>query len=161
MEPVHVLHFYYTRASTIKECLRRQKRYHWRDIFRFDKQPNLGAFVKNLSFFRKLQFRSLVQVQESMHLLLVFYSLLFVVIEGYQQLSHRDATIDNLLKSDNVDLLRRFRNGVFHFQEEFESEKILKFLEQPETEVWTRMVFKEFGRFFLERAEYFFAQNNY
>ena len=63
-----------------------------------------------------------------------------------------------LLKSDIVALLKRFRNAVFHFQKDLESEKLLVFLEKPETEMWTQQVFKAFGRFFLEQSEKFFEK---
>jgi hypothetical protein len=44
-----------------------------------------------------------------------FYASLFVVIEGWRDLRLSDVEIDELLRSDNTELLRRFRNGVFHF----------------------------------------------
>jgi hypothetical protein len=45
-----------------------------------------------------------------------WYGDLYVVIEGWTALGLSDIKIDALLKSPNVELLRRYRNGVFHFQ---------------------------------------------
>jgi hypothetical protein len=47
-----------------------------------------------------------------------WYAALYVVIEGWRDLGLADATIDALLQSPNVDLLKRYRNGVFHFQKD-------------------------------------------
>jgi hypothetical protein len=44
-----------------------------------------------------------------------WYAGLYVVIEGWKGLGLRDEKIDSLLDSPNVDLLRRYRNGVFSF----------------------------------------------
>ncbi|GBR75862.1 hypothetical protein NO2_0494 [Candidatus Termititenax persephonae] len=54
-----------------------------------------------------------------------WYSALYVVIEGYWELGLRDKTIDSLLDKEKVRLLKLFRNGTFHFQKEYYSEKIL------------------------------------
>ena len=45
-----------------------------------------------------------------------WYGGLYAVIEGWQELGLTDPTIDRLLESPNVELLRRYRNGVFHYQ---------------------------------------------
>jgi hypothetical protein len=44
-----------------------------------------------------------------------WYGGLYVVIEGWRELKLTDNTIDILLQSPNVELLRRYRNAVFHF----------------------------------------------
>jgi len=45
-----------------------------------------------------------------------WYGSLYVVIEGWWQLRLTDPKIDALIASENVKLLQRYRNGVFHFQ---------------------------------------------
>jgi hypothetical protein len=45
-----------------------------------------------------------------------WYAGLFVVCEGWQDLKLADSEIDGLLASSNLELLKRFRNGVYHFQ---------------------------------------------
>jgi hypothetical protein len=69
----------------------------------------------------------------------VWYGLLFVVIEGYQDMkvSHPSPRIDEILKDEElVDHLRRFRNAVFHFQNEPYHDKMLDFLSLPGVEAW-------------------------
>jgi hypothetical protein len=48
-----------------------------------------------------------------------WYGGLYVVIEGWQRLRLSDSTIDELLASPNVRLLKKYRNGVFHFQKAY------------------------------------------
>jgi Resolvase, N terminal domain len=59
-----------------------------------------------------------------------WYGGLYVVIEGWQELSLSDAVIDATLQSPNVDLLRRYRNGVFHFQRDYNDERFLAFMQR-------------------------------
>jgi hypothetical protein len=46
---------------------------------------------------------------------------------------------------------------VFHFQTELTSEKLMAFLETPETETWSQEVFRNFGRFLLQQSEQYFT----
>ena len=48
-----------------------------------------------------------------------WYGTLFTVIEGWQDLHLEDHKIENLLVSDKIELLRRYRNGVFHYQKTY------------------------------------------
>jgi len=47
-----------------------------------------------------------------------WYASLWVVVEGWKELELDDSSIDKLLNAapEYVDLLRRYRNGVFHYQ---------------------------------------------
>ena len=58
-----------------------------------------------------------------------WYSYLYVVIEGYKELELHDIEIDELINSDHVDRLRRFRNSTFHYQKEWLSHKTLEIFE--------------------------------
>jgi hypothetical protein len=83
-----------------------------------------------------------------------WYGGLYVVIEGWRKLMLTDTVIDGLLQSPNVELLRRYRNGVFHFQPEYNDQRFLEFMEQGVDEVnWVRSVNEQFGRYFLESGE--------
>jgi hypothetical protein len=42
-----------------------------------------------------------------------------VVCEGWQELKLVDPEIDVLLKSPHLDVLRRFRHGVYHYQADY------------------------------------------
>lgn len=83
-----------------------------------------------------------------------WYAGLFVVIEGWRHLGMADETIDALLQSPNVDLLRRYRNGVFHFQQEYYDSRFLQFIADGTNCVeWIRTLNQEFGRYFLTREK--------
>lgn len=74
---------------------------------------------------------------------------LYVVIEGWQQLGLKDKSIGALLNSKNVQLLRRYRNGVFHFQKDYFDERFLGFLRDGINRLeWIRKLHQEFDRFF-------------
>ncbi len=80
-----------------------------------------------------------------------WYGGLYVVIEGWKKLGLSDPTIDSALHSPNVDLLRRYRNGVFHFQKKYYDDRFMKFMSDGQDCVlWVRDLNREFGRFFLE-----------
>lgn len=84
------------------------------------------------------------------HYMSYWYAGLFVVIEGWREMGLQDQEIANLLDSPNVDLLRRYRNGVFHFQRTYFDERFLAFIRDGEDVVdWVRSLNSAFGRFFL------------
>ena len=79
----------------------------------------------------------------------VWYALLYVVIEGYNELKLNDPDIDELLtRSEYVDALRRFRNATFHYQADPVSDKLMTFLELADATDWARCLSKAFGLFF-------------
>jgi hypothetical protein len=74
---------------------------------------------------------------------------LYVVIEGWQELNLKDKEVDSLLKSPNVNLLRRYRNGVFHFQRDYFDERFIGFLRDGVSRIeWVQALHGEFERFF-------------
>jgi hypothetical protein len=76
---------------------------------------------------------------------------MYVVIEGWKKASLSDPIIDELLSvyPDYVDLLRRFRNGVFHFQSEMYDKRLSDFVQNgSETLLWAFALFYEFKRFY-------------
>ncbi|OGX08179.1 MAG: hypothetical protein A2Z88_03290 [Omnitrophica WOR_2 bacterium GWA2_47_8] len=80
-----------------------------------------------------------------------WYGGLYVVIEGWKRLELVDETVNQLLRSKNVGLLKRYRHGVFHFQPNYNDKKFLDFIVDGENCVeWIRQLNLEFGRFFLE-----------
>lgn len=79
-----------------------------------------------------------------------WYGALFVLIEGWQFLKLHDEAIDKLLESPYLDLLRRYRNAVFHFQSKFSDKRFVELMLSGEECVdWVRQVHAEFGRYFL------------
>ncbi len=80
-----------------------------------------------------------------------WYSSLYVVIEGWRELNLKDDRIDTLLKSSNLDYLKRFRNGVFHFQRDYLDNRLIEFLSSNENPVkWVRELNLAFNEWFIE-----------
>lgn len=89
------------------------------------------------------------QAHSAFLMLSVWYGLLYVVIEGYQNLGLSDAPLDTLLSDlDRVSALRRFRNATFHYQEDPISKKIIEFLDAPESEIWINNVNRALKNYF-------------
>jgi len=79
------------------------------------------------------------QLHSSFMRLSVWYSLLRVVVEGYQELKLSDPKVDEYLqKTEYVEALRRFRNAMFHYQADPFSEKLMAFLELQDATDWAR-----------------------
>jgi hypothetical protein len=71
-------------------------------------------------------------------------------VEGYKELGLEDEIIDDLLSNaEIVSMLRRFRNATFHYQDDPINEKLLAFLEEPESEIWINRLNDGFKNFFL------------
>ncbi len=57
-----------------------------------------------------------------------WYAGLYVVIEGWHELGLSDPAINALLESPNIDLLKRYRHGVCHFQREYFDKRFTDFV---------------------------------
>jgi hypothetical protein len=82
-----------------------------------------------------------------------YYGSLFVVIEGWEEIGLKDAVIESLLRHPAAykDLLRRFRNGAFHYRPSVIDHKTLGIMKKGEEHVlWVRALHDEFIRFFRE-----------
>ena len=81
----------------------------------------------------------------------VFYALVYVVIEGYKELGCKYDKVDTLLEqSEYVERLRRFRNAVFHYQDDLINQKMLEFVDTPDSENWLKNLNEAFQQFFLD-----------
>lgn len=79
-----------------------------------------------------------------------WYASLYVVIEGWEKLRLSDPIIDALLLSGNVALLKRYRDGTFHYHKDYNDKKFIALIEKGENVVeWIRSLNLEFGRWFL------------
>ena len=76
-----------------------------------------------------------------------FYGAMFAVIEGWRELGLHDTEIDELLTSPNVGLLRRHRNGAFHFQKDYFDSRFVEFISAEDSVDWIRKLRREFGRY--------------
>ena len=80
-----------------------------------------------------------------------WYGGLYVVIEGWFELGLKDQVIDPLLKSPNVALLKRYRNGIFHFQKDYMDERFHEFMASNDCVPWVRHLTNAFGDYFAAR----------
>jgi len=82
-----------------------------------------------------------------------WYGGLFVVIEGWRELKLHDPKIDKLIDSPNVDLLRRYRNGAFHFQKNYFDDRFQGFMKEQDSVQWVRDLNRAFGNYFLRELK--------
>ena len=77
-----------------------------------------------------------------------WYATLYVVIEGWRNLGLSDPTVDTLLASPYVALLKRYRHGVFHFQKDYFDKRYLDFVDEgKEGLIWVRSLHKAFFQY--------------
>lgn len=79
----------------------------------------------------------------------LWYAALYVVVEGWRELGLRDAAVDRLLTSPNTDLLKRYRNGVCHFQKGWLDARLEEFMASKDSAAWVRELHSAFGAYFL------------
>jgi hypothetical protein len=85
------------------------------------------------------EFMQAAQLHSSFMRLSVWYSLLRVVVEGYQELKLSDPKVDEYLqKTEYVEALRRFRNAMLHYQADPLSDKLMEFLLLDDATDWAR-----------------------
>lgn len=92
-----------------------------------------------------------------------WYASLWVVIEGWQKAAFDDAAIDRLLNGSGrfCERLRRYRNGIYHYQPRLLEPRLLNFLaEADETVPWVDTLHDEFLRFFEEMLSTFPGKEN-
>jgi hypothetical protein len=114
------------------------------DFDRYFKDPNEQSWVDKGNSL-------LFLISKSGLAMCLWYGTLFVVVEGWQEAKLSDPEIDRLLASPNVPLLKRFRNGMFHFQsDQWLSPKLSDFFDpKNNTVAWVRALTREFRRYFL------------
>ncbi len=77
----------------------------------------------------------------------------WVVIEGWQEAGFHDSVIDTLLEGapDILDLLRRYRNAVFHYQPGMWDDRFDAFMQSAQEHVlWISSLHNEFLRYFWD-----------
>lgn len=82
-----------------------------------------------------------------------WFASVWVVIEGWRENRMSDPVIDKLLNAypDFCELLRRFRNGVYHYQPELFDQRLTALPRNgEESQFWVYALFYEFKRFFWE-----------
>lgn len=80
----------------------------------------------------------------------VWYSLLYVVVEGYQELGQKFKPLEEVLTNGNyVNLLRRYRNATFHYQPDALNDKLIDFLDEKDSEIWIKELNKQLEAFLM------------
>ncbi len=102
-----------------------------------------------------------------------WYGGLYVVAEGWEDLGLSDSEIDTLLDTPTgrkverpankfsgatadvvdetvLDVLRRYRNGAFHYQRNYLDDRFVDFMKVEDSASWARTLNRAFGRYFLE-----------
>jgi hypothetical protein len=77
-----------------------------------------------------------------------------VVCEGWQELKLSDAEIDGLLASPHLEILKRFRHGVYHFQADYFDKRFMGALVLGQDfDNWVSSLANAFARFLSEWIE--------
>jgi len=81
--------------------------------------------------------------------------MLYVVVEGWQDADLSDPEVDRLLASPNTNLLKRFRNGMFHFQkDQWLPTKLSDFFDPANKTVeWVRTLTTELRRYLMAEMQ--------
>lgn len=83
----------------------------------------------------------------------IWLSYLHVLSEGWAELRMKDPIVDQLLQSKNLSVLRRFRNGTFHFQRVYFDQRFTNFLLDTDGSLaWAGELHAAFSNWFLEQA---------
>jgi hypothetical protein len=78
-----------------------------------------------------------------------WYAGLYVVCEGWQELKPSDHEIEDLLNSPHLDVLKRFRNGVYHYQADYFDKRLLDaFTLGSDFDEWIESLTHAFGKYF-------------
>lgn len=76
----------------------------------------------------------------------------FCFFRSLKKLEIDEPEINILINSTNYELLKRFRNAIFHYQKDYFSEKTMNFIESEENPViWIRALHKKISDWFLEK----------
>jgi hypothetical protein len=77
-----------------------------------------------------------------------WYAGLYVVCEGWRELRLSDPEIDGLLASTNLELLKRFRHGVYHFQPDYFDKRLMNpFVLGKDFDDWVKYLTHAFARY--------------
>lgn len=95
----------------------------------------------------------------SVEIVFVYHALLYVCIEAYRQYQFNDKVLNFLLGNDyqnQIDVLRKMRNSIFHPDKEVFGERQKQYLSASDKIInWSHVVLFEFNRFV-----YLFAEDN-
>lgn len=77
--------------------------------------------------------------------------MLYVVCEGWAELGLVDSSVESLLLEDHLRFLRRYRNGVFHFQRTYFDRRFTEFIDRgDEIGDWADDLHLAFSKYFMK-----------
>jgi hypothetical protein len=80
-----------------------------------------------------------------------WYAGLYVVCEGWQELRLSNPEVDVLLKSPHLDVLKRFRHGVYHYQADYFDKRFMDaFVLGEDFDHWIESLTHAFAAYFTE-----------
>lgn len=79
----------------------------------------------------------------------LWYGMLYVVIEGWIDLKLENFRINKQLEDPILNELKRFRNGIFHFQNNYFDKRFIDFISNKNSVKWIRETHDEFSKWFL------------
>lgn len=121
-DPIFSLHRYYLTADTMRRDMRSYLREH----------PG-SSDVNSIEFTQFFAYMSM------------WYSTLWVVLEGWAELKIEDPDMDQILADDNAALLRRFRNATFHYQRDYFDQRVIDYVQSEDSVGWVYMAHKRVG----------------
>lgn len=129
VEELSALHRYFLSASTLRRAYEQRGRTHG------------FARISEDDWTQQWLFLSL------------WYATLYVTVEGWLELKLSEPRVDVLLADETmVESLRRFRNGVLHYQHQYHHEKLVNFIAQGTTSAeWVRSLHDCLGEAILAR----------
>lgn len=138
MEKIASLHRYWLQADVLKRTF---------------EQAGASDFER-LQSMREDTFGEILFYLSPVSVLMSFwYASLYVVVEGYREVCSPDDEIDALLTSHHLDRLRRFRNGVCHYQPEWFPSKIAEIQAEEDHVDWVRLLHRRLGSIILEKMK--------
>ncbi len=81
----------------------------------------------------------------------LWYGMLYVVIEGWIDLKLENFRINKQLEDPILNELKRFRNGIFHFQNNYFDKRFIDFISNKNSVKWIRETHDEFSKWFLQK----------
>lgn len=127
---IHALHRYFIWANRMKK--------HYSDTIREQGEPPADGMELRLWLSAPFAYAC------------YWFATLYVVVEGMQQLDLTDPTLTTLLNDgDKLQKLRRFRNGVYHYQTDYFDNRINDFLAKSYTD-WATDLHAGLSQYFLD-----------
>src|SRR5260370_42549732 len=84
-----------------------------------------------------------------------WYASLYVVVQGFRNQRLIDPRINALLASPNVKALRRWWNGVLHYEPDYFSATLLEPIQSPNFIGWVRELMEAFCTYFAREIKPF------